>query len=61
MRPDAWAEPRPQEAEAARHTPQDDVIDVHAARLRQKVDDHSPQKLLHTVRGFSLVVREEQD
>jgi two-component system, OmpR family, copper resistance phosphate regulon response regulator CusR len=47
--------------EAARHTPLDNVIDVHVARLRRKVDDHFDQKLVHTVRGVGFVVREEQD
>jgi len=46
--------------EAGRHTPLDNVIDVHVARLRRKVDDQFDQKLLHTVRGVGFVVREEQ-
>jgi len=44
--------------EAGRHTPLDNVIDVHVARLRRKVDDQFPQKLVHTVRGVGFVVRE---
>jgi two-component system, OmpR family, copper resistance phosphate regulon response regulator CusR len=44
--------------EAGRHTPLDNVIDVHVARLRRKIDDQFPQKLLHTVRGVGFVVRE---
>jgi two-component system, OmpR family, copper resistance phosphate regulon response regulator CusR len=45
--------------EAARHTPLDNVIDVHVARLRRKVDDQFDRKLVHTVRGVGFVVREE--
>jgi DNA-binding response OmpR family regulator len=47
--------------EAGRHTPLDNVIDVHVARLRRKVDDQFGQKLVHTVRGVGFIVREEQD
>jgi DNA-binding response OmpR family regulator len=47
--------------EAGRHTPLDNVIDVHVARLRRKVDDQFNQKLVHTVRGVGFVVREELD
>jgi len=45
--------------EASRHTPLDNVIDVHMARLRRKVDDRFEQKLVHTVRGVGFVVREQ--
>ncbi len=45
--------------ETARHTPLDNVIDVHIARLRRKVDDPFSKKLLHTVRGVGFVLREE--
>ena len=45
--------------ETARHTPLDNVIDVHIARLRRKVDDPFAKKLLHTVRGVGFVLREE--
>ena len=45
--------------ENARHTPLDNVIDVHVARLRRKVDEPFKVKLLHTVRGVGFVVREE--
>jgi DNA-binding response OmpR family regulator len=51
---DVWKEP-------TRHTPLDNVIDVHIARLRRKVDDGFPTKLLHTVRGVGFVLREEGD
>jgi len=47
--------------EAGRHTPLDNVIDVHVARLRRKVDDPFEKKLVHTVRGVGFVVRQEQD
>jgi two-component system, OmpR family, copper resistance phosphate regulon response regulator CusR len=47
--------------EAGRHTPLDNVIDVHVARLRRKVDDPFPQKLVHTVRGVGFIVREDQE
>lgn len=45
--------------ETARATPLDNVIDVHIARLRRKVDDLFPSKLIHTVRGVGFVLREE--
>jgi DNA-binding response OmpR family regulator len=46
--------------ETARTTPLDNVIDVHIARLRRKVDlDHSV-KLIHTVRGVGFMLREEE-
>jgi len=44
--------------EAGRHTPLDNVIDVHVARLRRKVDEQFAQKFVHTVRGVGFVVRE---
>jgi DNA-binding response OmpR family regulator len=46
--------------EAGRHTPLDNVIDVHMARLRRKVDDQFDRKLVHTVRGVGFIVREDQ-
>jgi two-component system, OmpR family, copper resistance phosphate regulon response regulator CusR len=46
--------------EAGRHTPLDNVIDVHLARLRRKVDDPFTEKLVHTVRGVGFVIRQEQ-
>jgi len=42
-----------------RYTPIDNVIDVHVARLRRKLDDPFPVPLLHTVRGVGFVLREE--
>ena len=44
--------------EADRATPLDNVIDVHIARLRRKVDDASDSKLIHTVRGVGFTIRE---
>ena len=44
--------------ETARHTPLDNVIDVHVARLRRKIDDQFENKLVHTVRGVGFVLRE---
>lgn len=46
--------------EAGRHTPLDNVIDVHVARLRGKVDERFEKKLVQTVRGVGFVVREER-
>ena len=48
---DIWKEP-------ARFTPLDNVIDVHVARLRRKVDDQFETKLLQTVRGVGFLLRE---
>jgi two-component system, OmpR family, copper resistance phosphate regulon response regulator CusR len=45
--------------ESSRHTPLDNVIDVHIARLRRKVDDPFPSRLLRTVRGVGFVLRAE--
>jgi two-component system copper resistance phosphate regulon response regulator CusR len=40
--------------EGGRVTPLDNVIDVHVARLRRKMDDPFETKLLHTVRGVGF-------
>jgi DNA-binding response OmpR family regulator len=45
--------------ETARATPLDNVIDVHVARLRKKLDDPFDTKLLHTVRGVGFTLNEE--
>jgi DNA-binding response OmpR family regulator len=45
--------------ETARYTPLDNVIDVHIAHLRRKLDEPFKKKLLHTVRGVGFVLREE--
>jgi two-component system copper resistance phosphate regulon response regulator CusR len=49
---DVWGEPN-------RVTPIDNVIDVHIAHLRQKIDGGQTRKLIHTVRGVGFVLREE--
>lgn len=46
-------------SETNRVTPLDNVIDVHIAHLRKKLDDGHAIKLLHTVRGVGFVLREE--
>jgi DNA-binding response OmpR family regulator len=43
--------------ETSRSTPLDNVIDVHIARLRRKVDAEHVIKLIHTVRGVGFVLR----
>ncbi len=44
-----------------RYTSLDNVIDVHIARIRKKLDDRFPVKLLHTVRGLGFVLRREEE
>jgi DNA-binding response OmpR family regulator len=44
-----------------RYTSLDNVIDVHVARIRKKLDDPFPVKLLHTVRGLGFVLRKAED
>lgn len=46
--------------ETKRATPLDNVIDVHVAHLRRKVDDGHDTTLIQTVRGVGFVLREEQ-
>jgi len=48
---DVWKEP-------TRSTPLDNVIDVHIARLRRKIDLDSQVKLIHTVRGVGFMLHE---
>jgi DNA-binding response OmpR family regulator len=43
--------------ETQRSTPLDNVIDVHIARLRRKIDADFSPTLIHTVRGVGFVVR----
>ena len=43
--------------ETGRATPLDNVIDVHIARLRRKVDDGFEAKLIQTVRGVGFIVK----
>jgi DNA-binding response OmpR family regulator len=49
---EVWREPN-------RATPLDNVIDVHLAHLRRKLDDGESVKLIQTVRGVGLVLRTE--
>jgi DNA-binding response OmpR family regulator len=49
---DLWRETR-------RATSLDNVIDVHIARLRKKIDQGHASRLIHTVRGVGFVLREE--
>ena len=51
---DVWKAP-------TRYGALDNVIDVHIARLRRKLDDPFPAKLLHTVRGLGFVLRQQED
>jgi len=51
---DVWKETR-------RATPLDNVIDVHIARLRKKIDEPYAVRLLHTVRGVGFILREESE
>jgi DNA-binding response OmpR family regulator len=44
--------------EQARSAPLDNLMDVHIARLRKKVDQAFPSKLIHTVRGVGFVLKE---
>jgi DNA-binding response OmpR family regulator len=48
---EVWKEPN-------RATSLDNVIDVHIARLRRKVDQDFAVKLIHTVRGVGFILRE---
>lgn len=49
---EVWREPN-------RATPLDNVIDVHLAHLRRKLDDEEDVKLIQTVRGVGFVLRAE--
>jgi two-component system, OmpR family, copper resistance phosphate regulon response regulator CusR len=50
---DVWKEP-------ARGTPLDNVIDVHIARVRRKVDGEGRTKLIHTIRGVGFLLGPEE-
>lgn len=50
---EVWREPN-------RATTLDNVIDVHLAHLRKKVDEDRRSKLVQTVRGVGFMLREEQ-
>ena len=49
---EVWREPN-------RATPLDNVIDVHLAHLRRKLDDGEEVKLIQTVRGVGFLLRAE--
>lgn len=44
-----------------RATPLDNVIDVHIAHLRKKIDSRIEKPLIHTVRGIGFIVRSVDD
>jgi DNA-binding response OmpR family regulator len=46
---------------SARATPIDNVIDVHIARLRKKVDDPFEPRLLRTIRGVGFLLAGETE
>jgi two-component system, OmpR family, copper resistance phosphate regulon response regulator CusR len=50
---EVWREPN-------RATPLDNVIDVHLAHLRKKVDEGQRAKLIQTVRGVGFMLKEEK-
>lgn len=52
---EVWGDP-------TRATPMDNIIDVHLAHLRRKVDDGHDVKLIHTIRGigYRLGIMESQ-
>jgi two-component system copper resistance phosphate regulon response regulator CusR len=49
---EVWREPN-------RSTPLDNVIDVHFARLRKKVDEGRGVRLIHTVRGVGFLCADQ--
>lgn len=50
---DVWQMP-------SRDATTDNLIDVHVARLRKKMDDPFERKLLHTIRGVGFALQESQ-
>jgi DNA-binding response OmpR family regulator len=44
--------------EVARTTPLDNVIHVHMARLRRKIDASESARLIHTIRGVGFMVKD---
>lgn len=46
--------------ETSRSVTLDNVMDVHIARLRRKIDFEQPTKLISTVRGVGFVIREDE-
>jgi two-component system, OmpR family, copper resistance phosphate regulon response regulator CusR len=47
--------------EDTRHSPLDNVIDVHMVRLRRKIDEGFATKLLRTVRGVGFVLKADAE
>ena len=47
--------------EISRQVPLDNVIDVHIARLRRKIDEGFGSKLVHTVRGVGFILKNSGD
>jgi two-component system, OmpR family, copper resistance phosphate regulon response regulator CusR len=47
--------------ETNRSTPLDNVIDVHVARLRKKVDEGHPVRLIHTIRGVGFLCGDKRE
>jgi DNA-binding response OmpR family regulator len=47
--------------ETNRSTPLDNVIDVHLARLRKKVDEGHANRLIHTIRGVGFLISEKRE
>ena len=45
--------------ESNRSTPLDNVIDVHLARLRRKIDGDRAERIIHTVRGIGFLCGEK--
>jgi two-component system, OmpR family, copper resistance phosphate regulon response regulator CusR len=43
--------------ETVRATPLDNVIDVHLARLRKKIDGPGNESLIHTLRGVGFIMK----
>lgn len=50
---EVWQEPN-------RGTPLDNVIDVHMARLRRKIDAERADRYIHTVRGVGFVLADRE-
>ncbi len=46
---------------AVRYTSLDNVIDVHIARIRRKIDDPFSTKLIHTIRGVGFILRQTEE
>jgi DNA-binding response OmpR family regulator len=46
--------------DVGRATPLDNVIDVHVARLRRKIDTANLVRLIHTVRGVGFCLGERE-